>query len=45
MVFKHLECYACLDWGMRTPVTERDEKGAVTYTTLMMHTGLASLTW
>jgi hypothetical protein len=30
---------------MHTPATVRDEKGAITYTTLMMPTGLATLTW
>jgi hypothetical protein len=29
---------------MHTPATERDEKGAVAYTTLTMPTGLATLT-
>jgi hypothetical protein len=35
----------CLDQGMHTPAMERDEKGAITYTTLKMPTGLATLTW
>jgi hypothetical protein len=30
---------------MHTPNTDRDEKGAVTYTTLTMPTGLDTLTW
>jgi hypothetical protein len=30
---------------MHTPATEREEKGAITYTTLTMLTGLATLTW
>jgi hypothetical protein len=30
---------------MHTLATERDEKGAVTYTTLTMPIGLATLTW
>jgi hypothetical protein len=30
---------------MHTPATERDDKGAVMYTTIMMPTGLATLTW
>jgi hypothetical protein len=41
---KYTTC-SCLDRGMHTLATERDEKGAVTYTTLMMPTVLSTLKW